>query len=86
MRVMPLSEQQVVLLPQPFGAMGSEGNAGAPASHLQLPGSAAPHRPGGHYGRHGHWDGCYWWQLAVPGQHDVLDLVAKDWALLQHRI
>ena len=27
-----------------------------------------------------------WWQWAVPGRHEALDMVAEDWALLQHRI
>ena len=29
--------------------------------------------------------GC-WWKGSIPGQHDVLDMVAEDWDLLRHRV
>ena len=28
----------------------------------------------------------YWWQWAVHGQYDPLDMVVQDWDILRHRI
>ena len=66
---------------------GCPGRPGPHAGHLGMQGCTPAARARRTRGPHGQGPGMgMWWCWRVPGQGELLDLVAEDWALLRHRI